>query len=271
MASFMCSLLGGASGGGTQGPVPARRFPRFGGAGYLLSGFALLRAPALRRYVLWPIGIGAALWLLAAAVLLERAGTLVRSIAARLPDWLDPLALLVWPLLVIALGLAFAYGFALVVALLAAPFYSALARHAETLLDPAAPSPPEVPLVRDALRTVGGELRKLGYFVVVGTPLLISLWIPGLNLLTGPLWLVWGAWLIALEYLDFPAGNHGHDFRAVRALARRTPLRALGFGTATLLALSVPLLNLVAMPAAVAGAAAWWTDLRQRGAVGAVP
>lgn len=266
MPSFMCRLLGGARGGRSQAPGAPARLPHFGGAGYLLSGFALVWSAPLRRYVLWPLILGAALWALAAVALLGQASALVGALAARLPDWLDPLAWLVWPLLVIALAFSFAYGFALVVALLAAPFYAALARRVELAFDPGAPAPPQSPLHREVLRTVLGELRKLGYFALVGAPLLVSLWIPGLNLITGPLWLAWGAWLVALEYLDFAAGNHGNDFRAVRSLARRTPARALGFGAATLLALSVPLLNLVAMPAAVIGATLWWTDLRRRGA-----
>lgn len=242
-------------------PAPVRHL---GGAAYLLEGAALLRAPALRRFVLWPVGISAVLWVLATALLVNRAGALVRALAARLPDWLDWLAWLIWPALGVAVVVLFAYGFAVLVALLAAPFYAALARRAELLLDPAAPAPPTLPLAVELWRCARAELRKLGYFALIGLPLLVSLWIPGVNLITGPLWLVWTAWLMAVEYLDFPAGNHGHDFRAVRALARRTPLQALGFGAVTLAGLAIPVLNLVVMPAAVVGATVWWTRLRQR-------
>lgn len=236
----------------------------FGGAAYLLEGAALLRAPALRRFVVWPVGISAVLWVLATAVLVNRAGALIRALAARLPDWLDWLTWLIWPALLVTVAVVFAYGFAVVVALLAAPFYAALARRAELLLDPHAPTPPALPLAVELWRCARAELRKLGYFALIGLPLLVSLWIPGVNLVTAPLWLVWTAWLVAVEYLDFPAGNHGHDFRAVRALARRTPFQALGFGAVTLAGLAIPVVNLIVMPAAVVGATAWWTQMRPR-------
>lgn len=247
----------------TRIPAPIRRF---GGAGYLLEGAALLRAPALRRFVVWPVAISAVLWAVVTAVLVNRASGWIRALAARLPDWLDWLTWLIWPALLVTVAVAFAYGFAVLVALLSAPFYAALARRVELLVDPTAPIPPELPVVTELWRSVRGELRKFGYFALVGLPLLVSLWIPGINLITGPLWLVWTAWLVAVEYLDFSAGNHGHDFRAVRALARRTPLQALGFGAATLAGLAIPVLNLIVMPAAVAGATVWWTQLRQRSA-----
>ena len=146
---------------------------------------------------------------------------------------------------------------------MAAPFYAALARRVERLADPDAPAPVEYPLAQELLRCVWAEVRKLAFFALIGIPLAVSLWIPGVNVVTGPLWLAWTVWVVALEYLDFPAGNHGMDFRAVRALARAAPVRTLGFGGLTLAALAIPIVNLLAMPAAVAGAALWWVDLRR--------
>ncbi len=32
--------------------------------------------------------------------------------------------------------------------------------------------------------------------------------IPGLNLLAAPLWLLFGVWMMAVQYIDYPADNH---------------------------------------------------------------
>jgi CysZ protein len=74
------------------------------------------------------------------------------------------------------------------------------------------------------------------------------------NLVAAPAWLLLGAWLLALEYLDYPLGNRGLDFRAVRQAAAAMPLRALGFGGSVLVLGAVPVVNLLLMPAAVIGA-----------------
>jgi len=55
-------------------------------------------------------------------------------------------------------------------------------------------------------------------------------------------------------------GNHGIPFRDQRRLLRKHGLLNLGFGTATLVATSIPIVNLFAMPAAVAGATALWLE-----------
>ena len=68
------------------------------------------------------------------------------------------------------------------------------------------------------------------------------------------LWVLLGAWMMALEYLEYPLNNHGRLFPEVRALLRQRRGLALGFGGAVLLLTLIPVLNFVAMPVAVAGA-----------------
>jgi len=84
--------------------------------------------------------------------------------------------------------------------------------------------------------------------------------IPGLNLLAPFAWFVFSAWLFALEYSDYPLGNCGLHFSQIRAELRQRPLLALGFGASVSICTMIPLLNFLVMPAAVAGATAWWLD-----------
>jgi CysZ protein len=71
---------------------------------------------------------------------------------------------------------------------------------------------------------------------------------------------IFGSWLLSLEYLDYPMGNHELEFsQQKRVLGARKGL-ALGFGGATMVLTSIPLLNFIVMPVAVAGATALWVE-----------
>nr|MBP8024433.1 EI24 domain-containing protein [Chromatiaceae bacterium] len=66
------------------------------------------------------------------------------------------------------------------------------------------------------------------------------------------------AWILALEYLDYPMGNQGLGAREIRRRLRGRPVLSLGFGAATVVLTMIPLVNFIAMPSAVAGATALW-------------
>ena len=78
--------------------------------------------------------------------------------------------------------------------------------------------------------------------------------IPGVNIISPVLWAWFGAWMLAIEYTDYPLGNHGYGFAEIRATLRQRRWLALGFGSAATLATIIPLVNFFVMPMAVAGA-----------------
>jgi CysZ protein len=85
-------------------------------------------------------------------------------------------------------------------------------------------------------------------------PLLMLFIVPFLQILAPLIWVLFAAWVMALEYLEYPLGNHGKEFREVRRIiAGRRPL-SLGFGLGVSLLTMIPLLNVIAMPVAVSGA-----------------
>ena len=69
-----------------------------------------------------------------------------------------------------------------------------------------------------------------------------------------------GVPLLALEYADYPLGNRGLSFRDQRQLLRQHWPLTLGFGGMVLVLTLIPLLNFLAMPAAVIGATLMWTQ-----------
>ena len=63
-----------------------------------------------------------------------------------------------------------------------------------------------------------------------------------------------------MEYADYPMGNHELDFKSQLAYLKRRRMLSLGFGATVTMALLVPLLNFLVMPAAVAGASKMWVE-----------
>jgi CysZ protein len=227
------------------------------GLGHALTGLRLLWRPRLRRFVILPVLINCLVFVL----LIWGGLQLFDDFMARMlpaDSWLIHLQWLLWPLFASAAVILVLYSFTLVANLLAAPFNGLLAEQVEALLRgrPAAPAP--APWWAGILPGLAGELRKLTYFLLRALPLLALFLIPGLQLVAPFLWLAFGAWYLALEYAGFPMDNHGLGFAEQHARLRRIRLNALGFGTGITLLMAVPGLNLLAMPAAVAGATALW-------------
>ena len=103
-------------------------------------------------------------------------------------------------------------------------------------------------------------INKLLYFIGWALPLVPLSLIPAVNMAAPPLWILFGAWMLALEYADYPLSNRGLSFRDQRRLLRRHWPLALGFGSVVLLLTLIPLVNFLAMPAAVIGATLMWTQ-----------
>jgi CysZ protein len=230
------------------------------GIGYLREGLRLIRLPGLRRFVLLPLLVNSLLFaglMFAAVSGFER---LLEYLLGFLPDWLHWLQYLLWPLFALSALVVLAYSFTLIANLIAAPFNGVLAEAVEKQLtgQPLEQTGDWRALVADIVPSLLSELQKLFYFALRGLPLLLLFVIPGINLAAPLLWMLFGAWVLALEYADYPMGNHGLKFREQRPRLRERRLLTLGFGLGVLGLTMIPIVNFLAMPAAVAGATALW-------------
>ena len=63
-----------------------------------------------------------------------------------------------------------------------------------------------------------------------------------------------------MQYIDYPADNNKVSWPAMLLWLRRHRWASLSFGGVTYLATMVPVFNLIAMPAAVAGGTLLWVD-----------
>ncbi|MCH9674619.1 MAG: sulfate transporter CysZ [Gammaproteobacteria bacterium] len=231
------------------------------GATYLLQGLKLILRPGIRRYALIPLLINivffVGLWVLGMGALDDAQAALID----RLPNWLAWLHWLLVPLFYVA-GLIIVYfTFVLFANLFAAPFNGLLAEAVERELTGRSARPMAwSDALKDLGTSVSSEVRKFLYFAPRALAILLLFLIPVVNLGAPVLWALFGAWMLAIGYLDYPMANHSLPFPVQRAQARTKRWLALGFGGAVMVALLVPVVNLVVVPSAVAGATALWVN-----------
>lgn len=115
-------------------------------------------------------------------------------------------------------------------------------------------------LLKELPRTVGSELNKLIYFLLRSLPLLLLFLIPGINIFAPILWFLFSAWMLNLEYHDYPLGNHGIVFITTRTLVKKQRARCFSFGALVSAFTMTPIVNFIVMPIAVAGATALFVD-----------
>ncbi len=232
----------------------------FIGAGALIQGLGLLNTPGLRRFVAMPLLINILLFTASIWVLAAQFSPLVDGWLAGLPDWLLWLEWLFWLLFALTALLLVFYSFSILANIVASPFNSLLAEAVEKHLtgQPLPDGGSLAQALKEAPRAIVDELRKLGYMAVLAIPVFLLSWF--IAPLAPFLWALFGAWMLALEYGDYPMGNHDMRFGEQRALLRRNKLLSLGFGGATLAATLIPLVNFLVMPAAVAGATKLWVE-----------
>jgi CysZ protein len=104
------------------------------------------------------------------------------------------------------------------------------------------------------------EIRKLIYVLIRVIPLLLLSFIPVLNIFSPILWMLFSSWMLAIDYHDYPMGNHLLKFPEQKQLLKKNLSLALGFGFATLGATMIPIVNFFVIPAAVAGATALYIE-----------
>jgi len=232
------------------------------GAGYFTRGLSLINRPGIRRYAAIPV--------LIALVVLGALVGVGAGYFGSLLDWLLPsgdswwsglLRTIVWPLFAVAALLVLYFSFTVLANLVGAPFNGLLSEKVEAKLRGAgADSGSLASALADVIPSMLNELRKLLYYLLWAVPLLLLFLIPGAQFVAAVLWAVFSAWMLAVEYGAYPMDNHRIRFAKARAALAQRRMLALGFGTAVMAAMLIPLLNVVVMPAAVAGATAMWVE-----------
>ena len=238
------------------------------GVSYVLRGmrFVYVQHPALARYWVFPIlitgaslaavfygagsyydDLGGAVWSLFPESWNEATGW-VGGLLRALRGLIEFIAGVLLTLLGLVLVLV-------VSAVVAAPFNDALSEAVEHILTGETAPPFSLSrMVADVARTVRLELLKVMlYLAVVGPMFLASFVIPGVGQAVSLVGFALTAIYLGIDYVDWPAARRDWSVRDRLAFARRHLPAVAGFGTGVWLLLFIPLVNLLFMPAAVAG------------------
>lgn len=229
------------------------------GASYLTRGARLLNHPSLRAFVIIPLIINILIFGFLISVGFSYISDLMDSMLSSIPTWLNFIQWILWPLIVITVSLLTGYLFTSVALIIASPFNALLAEKAEELITGRPVNGLEgfgaalLALPRGVLR----ELVKLLYYIPMALFVLVLSFIPGVGAVA---WLVLGAWMMSIQFVDYPMDNHQLSFAQVKAAVRSRRLSSMGFGGLVALCTGIPLVNFFVVPAAVVGATLLWCE-----------
>ena len=231
------------------------------GANYLLRGLGLLLKPGIRAYVVIPLLINSAIFISLIYFGGQQFSEFLDWIMPELPEWLQWLSWLMWLVFGMSALLIVFFTFSLLCNLVGAPFNGLLAEAVERHITGGTnKGSASTGLIANIIPALANEAKKIVYLIAWSIPFLILFLIPVVNLAAPFLWFMFTAWILAIEYGDYPMGNHDILFPVQRTLLRSQTLRTLGFGSAVGIATLIPIANFIVMPAAVAGATIYWCE-----------
>jgi CysZ protein len=243
----------------------------FSGVNGLLAGFGLLLKPGIRIFVLIPLTINVVIFSVLIYFAYSQFNSWTVAVLNYLPDWLDFIDWLLWTIFYAMISLVVVFTFSILANLVAAPFNGFLAEAVYVYLTGEKPSQAARPIWAEIIYSVGREITKMIYYLPRLILLFILSFIPVVNFAMPFIWLLFGAWMMAIQYFDYPMDNNRVSFDAMLIKLKDKRLTPLGFGLVTLGATLIPVLNLIVMPAAVAGATKICVDQYRLDVSGSMP
>jgi CysZ protein len=228
-------------------------------AAILTRAIHVIKRPDVRLYAIMPLLInvvlfGGLIWYGYAQL-----SSTVDWLMSFVPGFLDFLRWIIWSLVTGLTTIVVFFTFTPIANIVAAPFNALLAERIEAVLTGKSLES-NTNFTEIAISSIRSQLGKLIHLLLWSLGLLLISFIPVINLVSPFLWIIFGSWLLSLEYFDYPMGNHDLSFsNQKKRLGQRRGL-ALGFGGSVMVLTTIPLINFVVMPLAVAGATIIWVE-----------
>ncbi|MCM2679314.1 sulfate transporter CysZ [Echinimonas agarilytica] len=235
------------------------------GAAYFFKGFDLITVPGIRPFVIVPLAINFIIFAVSFTLLLQQLGDWMTQLENYLPSWLNWAHYVLWPLAILSVIVVFSFLFATVANWLAAPFNGLLSEKVELYMT-GKPINDDgfLDLIKDIPRLFAREFQKLGYYLPRAIGCLILFFIPLIGQTLAPvLWFLFSAWMMAIQYCDYPFDNHKISFKDMKATLKAQRGQSMSFGVMVMLFTMVPILNLLVMPVAICGATAMWVQTQR--------
>jgi CysZ protein len=230
------------------------------GVHYLLNGFRLILQPGIKRYVVIPFIINLLLFVALFFLLSHFIQAFNVWFLAHLPHWLQWLSTVLWLVFFLSFFITIVYLFVAVGNLVCAPFNSLLAEKIELQLTGSMSEKSNIGLWPQLTQTLARQFAILGYYLPRAVAILLLFFIPLVQTIAGIIWLLFNAWYLTLTYIDYPTDNHQVPLQQVRPWMRQHWGVSLGFGLSVLVVSVIPIINFIAIPAAVAGATQFWLE-----------
>lgn len=218
-----------------------------------------MRQPGVRIYAVMPLLINTVLFASLIWFGYEQFSPLVDYMMSGVPAIFNFLRWIIWIIISTFTAIFIFFTFTPIANIVAAPFNALLSEKIEIRLTGKAISANSsfMQMARDSFLS---QTRKLVYIISWSAVLLLISLIPLVNFAAPFLWVIFGSWLLSLEYLDYPMGNHELNFTRQRQILAERKGLSLGFGSSVMVLTSIPLLNFIVMPVAVAGATVLWVE-----------
>ncbi|MGS2721558.1 sulfate transporter CysZ [Paraglaciecola aestuariivivens] len=230
---------------------------------YFFQGFSLITTKGLKRFVFFPLAINLILFSAAFYYLFGEISASIVWMTDLIPDWewlawlKTGLSYIIWPIAVISILLIFALVFGTLANWIAAPFNGLLAQKVEQhLTGQAMDDSGLMDAFKDIPRTLGRELAKFTYYVPRAIGFLLLFFI--LPFIGQILWFLFSAWMMAVQYCDYPFDNHKVPFAQMKDVLQTNRSKSYSFGITVSVFSMIPILNFLVMPVAVCGATALW-------------
>ena len=232
------------------------------GFGYFIFGIKIALSPSIRKFVLLPLIANVLLVGGALFYIFSNLNTWIEGWIGALPSFLSWLSYILWPLLVLTVLATFSYFFSTLANFIAAPFNGLLAEKVEELLSGKKINDDGLlDVLKDTPRILAREWRKLVYVLPKAIGLFLLLLIPALGQTVAPfLWFIFTAWMLAIQYADYPFDNHKIPFTIMKDALKEKRGLSYSFGITVSIFSMIPIMNLIIMPVAICGATALWVD-----------
>ncbi|ABY69873.1 cysteine synthetase [Actinobacillus pleuropneumoniae serovar 3 str. JL03] len=229
---------------------------------YFIYGWRLMLQRRLMPFVLIPVAINAVLMIALLWFSISHIAGWADWIVSFMPSWLDWLTMILVPLAVLSLIMLFYFTFTTITNFIAAPFNALLAEKVELQLTGEQLNNMTVAeMLKDVPRMLKREWQKMAYSIPRFIALFLLSFVPVVGQTVVPvLTFVFGAWLLAIQYCDYPFDNHKISFKRMRNALGQRKILNFTFGTFVSIFTALPFVNLVVMPVAVCGATAMWVE-----------
>jgi CysZ protein len=232
------------------------------GAGYFFRGLSMLTQPGLKRFVIVPFVTNVVLFAAIGLVAYETVMSMLDATISELPSWLLFLRWIIIPFVWLLGALTTGYLSTFLVLIITSPFLSLLAEKVEEQVtgEPVPALESLSAALYEIPRSIARELRKVMYYIPMALGVFVLSWIPAVNVLAPLLWFILGAWMMSLQFVDYPMDNHRFPFTQVRDACASRRLSSLSFGGVVAFVSGIPLANMIVIPAAVIGATLLWCE-----------